>query len=332
MDGDGLVSRTVFLTGATGFIGSRLARRYAERGDRVKCLVRASSNTTVLHEIGAELVEGELGDADRLAREMHGADLACHLAAAYDMGPVDARAMQETNVDGTRAFIEAVGKSGIARAVYVSTTAALPPATDGESKAIDAFDGPYPTVYHRTKAEAHRLARAAQARGQPLVIACPAVVYGPGDVSPNGRFLIDVVKHRVPGLLMDPAWYSYVHVDDVVEGLVLAGDRGHTGSVYVLSGENATLNDFAKRACEIAGVRAPVLRFPTGLARVTAGLLDAISRVTNIRFPLARETIDASTGYRWLHSHEPATREWGWQPRPLSAGLPETIAWVKSKR
>ena len=326
------MSRTVFLTGATGFIGTRLARRFAERGDRVRCLVRASSNTSTLREIGAELVEGSVTDREVLLRGMRGADLACHLAAVYDMGPVDPRAMETTNVGGTRAFIDAIEQAGVSRALYVSTTVALPPASGGESDAVDAFDGPYPTVYHRTKAEAHRLARSAQARGLPLVIACPAVVYGPGDVSPNGRFLIDVLNRRVPGLLMDPAWYSYVHVDDVVEGLLLAADRGHAGSVYVLSGENATINDFARKACEFAGVRPPVLRFPTVLARMTGTILDAVSRATKIRFPLTRETVMASSGYRWLHSHGPATREWGWQPRPLSAGLPETIAWVKSKR
>jgi dihydroflavonol-4-reductase len=159
-----------------------------------------------------------------------------------------------------------------------------------------------------------------------------AVVYGPGDASPNGRFLVDILKHRVPGLLMNPAWFSYVHVDDVVDGLVLAGDRGHPGSVYVLSGENATVNDFAKRACSVAGVRAPVLRFPTLLAQMTGSILDVVARATGTRLPLTRETVVASSGYRWLHSHEPATREWGWRPRPLSAGLPETIAWVRSIR
>jgi len=324
------VSRTVFLTGATGFIGSRLARRYAERGDRVRCLVRASSNTAALREMGAELIEGELADADALARGMRNADLAFHLAAAYDMGPVDARVLETANVGGTRAFVEAVELSGVPRALYVSTTAALPPATDGESDAVEAYNGPYPSVYHRTKAEAHRLARLAQARGAPLVIACPAVVYGPGDVSPNGRFLIDVLKHRVPGLLMDPAWYSYVHVDDVVEGLALAAERGRTGAVYVLSGENATINDFARRACRMAGVRPPLLRFPTALARMTGSVLDAISRATGMRFPLARETVVAAAGYRWLHSHAPATRELGWQPRSLDAGLPETISWIRA--
>lgn len=326
------MSRTIFLTGATGFIGSRLARRYAERGDRVRCLVRTSSETEELRAIGAELVEGELTDRDQLVRAMRGADLACHLAAVYDMGVVDARAMERANVDGTRVFIEAAAESGVSRAVYVSTTVALPPADRDESEAVDAFSGPYPTEYHRTKAEAHALARAAQARGVPLVIACPAVVYGPGDKSPAGRFVQDLLSRKIPGLLSDPAWYSYVHVDDVVEGLVQAGDRGRPGSVYVLSGEAATINDFAKRACREAGIRAPFLRFPTSLARLTGRLMDTVSRRTGIRLPMSRESIDASAGYRWLHSHEPATREWGWQPRPISAGLPETIAWMKTQR
>ncbi|MBI4544236.1 MAG: NAD-dependent epimerase/dehydratase family protein, partial [Gemmatimonadetes bacterium] len=260
---------------------------------------------------------------------LDGAEVAYHLAAAYEIGVVDERAMERANVGGTQAFLGAVEAAGTARAVYVSSTAALGPVPEGEGDEDTRYApaGRYPSAYHRTKAAAHRLALEAQRRGLPLVIVCPAFVYGPGDHGPGGRFIADLLAGRVPGLLTRPAWFSYVHVDDVAQGLVLAGERGAPGAVYVLSGEHASLNEFAARVARLAGRRPPLLRFPVPLARLTGALLDVVSRATGLRFPITREGVDAVARHRWLHSHERATRELGWRPRPLAEGLPETVEW-----
>lgn len=320
--------RLVFLTGATGFIGSRLARQLAARGDRLRCLVRAGSDTADLERLGAELVVGELTDSATIQHALAGVDLAYHLAAIYDVGVVDARALERTNIGGTRAFLEAIEAAGTPRAVYVSTTAALAPVAHGEGDETSevAPDASFPSVYHRTKTEAHRLARAAQRRGAPLVVVCPAFVYGPGDRGPGGRFTADLLAGRVPGLLTRAGWFSYVHVDDVVNGLLRAGAAGRPGAVYILSGEHASVDDFAARICGLAGKRAPRLRFPVPLAWLTGALLDGISRLTGLRFPISRENVQVTGGLRWLHSHATATRELDWHPRSLAEGLPETVA------
>src|SRR5687767_10555388 len=181
--------RLVFLTGATGFIGERLARRLLAGGWRVRCLVRSLERGQTLRALGAELVVGEATDQGTLESGMRGCDLAYHLAAIYDIGVVDRNAMDRTNVDGTRAFIGVLQTTGVPKGVYVSSTAALGPVTSGESDSTVAYPGPYPSHYHRTKAEAHRLAKEAQKRGLPLVIVCPSYVYGPGDHGPGGRFI-----------------------------------------------------------------------------------------------------------------------------------------------
>jgi nucleoside-diphosphate-sugar epimerase len=323
--------RLVFLTGATGFIGSRLAARLAARGDRLRCLVRGRSETAALERLGSELVEGELTDPATLTRALEGVDLAYHLAAIYDVGVVDAASLERVNVGGTAAFLEAVERAGTPRAVYVSTTAALAPAPAGEGDETSEVEpgASFPSVYHRTKTEAHRRARAAQAAGLPLVMVCPAFVYGPGDRGPGGRFTADLLAGRVPGLLSRAGWFSYVHVDDVVEGLLLAGDQGRPGEVYVLSGEHCSVDDFAARVCALAGKRPPLLRFPIPLARLSGSALDLVSRLTGFRFPISRENVDVTAGLRWLHSHAKATRELGWHPRSLDEGLPETVAWFR---
>jgi dihydroflavonol-4-reductase len=326
-------ARLVFVTGATGFIGSRLARRLAGAGERLRCWVRPSSRTGELERLGAEIVRGELDDVASLARALAGADVAYHLAAMYDVGVVDAGAMEWVNVGGTRAFLEAVQRAGTSLAVYVSSTVALGPVAEGVGDESTEHGPVFTSVYERTKVEAHRLARAAQARGLPLVIACPANVYGPGDEGPNGRYIRDLLRGRLPGLPMKPAWFSYVHVDDVADALARLSTSGRPGETYVLSGEDRSLNDFSREVAALACVRAPWLRFPAPAILATGVLLDALSRATGggLKLPISRETAATSAGLRWLHSHDKASRELGWTPRPLSQGLPETIAWFSGR-
>lgn len=323
-----MAQQTVFLTGATGFIGSGLARQLIARGDRLRCLVRDTSRGLFLEKLGAELIPGEITDTIALQRGLRGADIAYHIAAMYDIGPVDVRAMERVNVGGTRCFLEECARTGIARAAYVSTTAALGPVAEGSiGDENSSWSGPFPSHYHRTKTEAHDAAKQAQQRGLPLMIVCPANVYGPGDNGPNGRFVRDLIRGRVPALLRDPAWLSHVHVDDIVAGMLAVGDRGATGETYVLSGEAASINDFAERVARIAGRRPPPLRLPAAPVSVAAGFADALSRVTRVRFTTNREAVRVAYHHRWLHSHERATREFGWTPRPLDEGLPPTVQW-----
>jgi nucleoside-diphosphate-sugar epimerase len=316
----------IYITGATGFIGERLARRLLERGEAVRCLVRSEARGEQLKLLGAELLTGDVADERVHLRGLRDAKLAYHLAAIYDVGVVDRRALERTNIEGTRVFLRALEQSQTPRAVYVSSTVVFAPAPPGEPEPRDAYGGPYPSHYHRTKADAHRLAREAQARGAPLIIVCPSFVYGPGDQGPGGRFLRDLLKHRVPGLLMRPSRFSYVYVDDVVDGLLAAGERGQIGETYLLTGEPASVNEFAERATALAGTRPPWLRFPTPLARATGVLLDLLARPTGLRFPISRETVATASGDDWLHTHVRATRDLGYAARSLDQGLPLTVA------
>lgn len=320
----------VFLTGATGFIGGRLAAALVRRGYRLRCLVRDPARAGPLRALGAELLTGDVTDRAILARGLQDAALAIHGAAIYAIGRVDADALERTNVGGTRAFLDALRGAPVERALYISSTAALGPVPAGEGDERTRYDGPFPTVYHRTKTRAHELALAAQAEGLPLVIACPAAVYGPGR-NVFGDGLEDLFRGRLPALPARPAWHSFAHVDDVVSGLVSAAERGRIGETYVFSGEAATMNDALVRAAVAGGRRPPRLRIPSVLGRLTGGMMDLVSALTGRAFPISRESIAVSTEARWLHSHAKATRELDYRPRSLDEGLPETVRWVKSR-
>lgn len=313
------------MTGATGFIGGRLARALIARGYRLRCLVRTPSRASDLAALGAELQIGDASDEIAMRRGMTGARYVCHLAGTYDLGLVDEEAMTRVNVDGTRALIAALRGADVERALYTSSTVALGPAHDVGTE-DDIYQGPYPSIYHRTKTEAHHLARAAQLDGLPLIIICPALVYGPGDRGPSGRYVVDVLRHRVPGLSTEPAWFSYAHVDDVAAGMVAALEHGRIGTTYVLSGEHVSVNDFTNRIAQLAGTWGPPVRLPPAMIRITGSIMDAVGRVTGIRLPVSRELAEtAATGERWLHSHARATAELGYAPRSLDEGLPEVV-------
>lgn len=322
--------RRVFLTGATGFIGGRLAELLAARGEQLVCLVRETKRARPLEALGAEIVQGDINDDIALRRGLEGADVAYHVAGLYDTGAIDEGSLERANVDGTRTFLQYARYAEVPRAIYVSTAVVLGP-TAAERAEGTRWDGPFPSVYHRTKTHAHRLALDARERGMPLILVCPTFVYGPGDEGPAGRFITDLMRRRVPGLLSDPATFSYVYVDDVAGGIAAAGERGTAGEEYVLGGERLDVNAFAHRVCAEAGVKPPALKFPPPLARLGGRLLDGVSRVTRKRFSLSRENVDVACCRPWAPGWEKARAELGYEPRSLDRGLPPTIAWFRER-
>lgn len=321
----------IYLTGATGFIGSRVARRLIDRGERIRCLVRSPARADELAQLGAELVVGDVTDEAAHGRGLQAADGAIHIAGLYEIGIVAPGALERANVEGTRAFLAAAARAGTPRVVYISSTVALGPTGEVVAEPRDAYEGPYHSEYHRTKADAHRLARRAQSAGAALTVVCPSFVYGPGDEGPAGTFVRDIVRRKVPALLSRPSWFSYVFVDDVAEGIVAALDRGAAGEVYLLTGDPTSMNEFAQRVAALAHVKAPRMRLPVTLARPAAWLLDAVARPTGLHFPITVEAVKATAVDRWLHKRERAEADLAYAPRSLTAGLPETVAWFQGQ-
>ncbi|RMH20820.1 MAG: SDR family NAD(P)-dependent oxidoreductase [Gemmatimonadetes bacterium] len=320
---------TSLVTGASGFVGSAVARRLAAAGHRVRVLARPTSDLRNLEGLDVEVVLGDLLDPPSLRRAVEGCDALFHAAADYRLWVPDAERMIATNVDGTRALMLAALDAGVGRVVYTSSVAALGYRPDGEpadertTVSLDAMVG----TYKRSKYLAEQaVLELVEARGLPAVIVNPSSPMGPRDVkpTPTGRIVIDAACGRMPAFV--DTGLNVVHVEDVAEGHLLAFARGAVGERYVLGGENLTLREILVRVAELVGRSPPGLRIPHGAALAFAHASEAWARLRG-REPMA--TVDGVRMARrkMFFSSAKAARELGYAPRPAQEALRDAVRW-----
>jgi nucleoside-diphosphate-sugar epimerase len=311
-----------FVTGATGFVGGRLAERLRERGDEVTALVRSPGKVVRVRGLGCVPAEGDLSSVETLARGMAGCDAVFHVAADYRIGiPESERAaMWDVNVRGTEHVLDAAERAGVARIVYVSTNSVLGN-TRGEvvDESYERPPQPFLSAYDDSKLAAHRAVQERIARGAPVIVAQPGGVYGRGDHSEVGPLLERAFHGKPVVLALDRVGLNWAHVDDVAEGLLLVHDRGRVGETYILGGELGTLRQAVEKAYAAGGHRPRILSLPTALLRLAAPFGPLLGR--NVR-----EYVSASDGVTYWGSDEKARRELGYDPAGLEDGLRRTFA------
>lgn len=314
-----------FMTGATGFIGERVARQLVAAGHEVVALVRDPAGASALAALGVELAHGDIRDPASLCAPLQGADGAFHLAAWYRVGARDASMAESINVAGTRNVLDAAADAGVSKIVYTSTIAVVGDTRGRVVSADHRYDGSWLSEYDRTKWVAHyEVAVPAIQAGLPLVIVQPGYVYGPGDHSNVGDVLRDYLRRRLP---VTPAQGGcWAHVDDTARGHVLAMERGRVGVSYVLAGECRMWADILDIAHEITGIRPPRLTLPPALARISATLMKPLAALAPLPQMYHPETLRIAAGVTYWADDSLARRELGWDPRPLRDGLAETLA------
>jgi dihydroflavonol-4-reductase len=322
------------LTGATGFVGSAVARALIRAGFPVRALVRRGSERFHLGDLDLEFIEGDLRDSESVARAIKGARYVFHVAADYRLWARDPRAIFAANVDGTRNVMWAALRAGVERVVYTSSVATLGLRPDGapadETNPLSEAQGI--GAYKRSKIAAERVVEAmVGSDGLPAVIVNPSTPVGPRDVkpTPTGRIIVEAACGRIPGFV--DTGLNLVHVDDVADGHLAALQRGIVGERYILGGTNVAFADMLADIARLVGRNPPRLRIPRAAVMPVAYAAEALARFTG-REPFA--TVDGvrMAKYRMFFTAAKAERDLGYRPRPYVAGLADAIQWFRENR
>ena len=321
-----------FVTGATGFVGSHVARVLAQQGAELRLLVRPNSNTRNIEELRAERVSGDLRDAASLDKGISGCEVVFHVAADYRLWVRDPEQMYRSNVEGTRAILKAAKKSGVRRVVYTSSVATMgfnsngQPADENSPVVLDQMIGPY----KRSKFMAEQVALEAGRSGMDVVVVNPTTPIGERDIkpTPTGRIIVDFLKRKFPAYV--DTGLNLVDVEECARGHITALERGRTGERYILGGENLTLKQILDKLAAITGLPSPTVRVPYVMALATGVVDELVTGRILGREP--RATIDAVRMGRkkMFVSSAKAERELGWRPASVDPALRRAVDWFRA--
>jgi dihydroflavonol-4-reductase len=322
-----------FVTGATGFLGAHVARVLAEQGAELRLLVRPTSDLRNVEGLRADRVTGDLRSPALLEKAMSGCDTVFHVAADYRLWVRDPEQMYRSNVEGTRAVLDAARKNGIRRVVYTSSVATMGFTLTGSSA-----DEESPVTltdmighYKRSKFMAEQVALEAGRNGQDVVVVNPTTPVGEMDIkpTPTGRIIVDFLKKKFPAYV--DTGLNLVDATECARGHVLALEKGRSGERYILGGENLTLKQILDKLGAITGLPSPKMKVPYFMALAT-GVVDEVFR-GRIRGKEPRATIDAVRMGRkkMFVSSTKAERELGWQIVPVDSALRRAAAWFQAK-
>ncbi len=315
------------VTGATGFIGYHVARRLVERGEAVRCLVRAGSDTSRLTPLGVELAVGDLRDPASLRAACAGCRTLYHVAADYRLWTPRPEELYQVNVDGTRALLEAA--EGCETIVYTSSVGCLglnrdrTPADESTPVCLTDMVG----HYKRSKYLAEELVRERAAAGQPIVIVNPSTPVGEGDVkpTPTGKIVVDFLRGKMPGFVN--TGLNLVDVRDVAAGHLLAAERGRVGERYILGHRNLTLSEILAILAELTGRPRPRLRVPFAVAFAAAYGDHFVNVILRRREPgIPIEGVRMSRHFMYF-SPAKAVAELGLPQSPVEGALGRAIDW-----
>ncbi|MEA3440528.1 MAG: SDR family oxidoreductase [Chloroflexota bacterium] len=323
----------ILVTGATGHIGNVLVRELVARGERVRALVLPKEDRSSLDGLDVEVMEGNVLDPASLERAFAGVSDVFHLAGIISIMPGENEQVQRVNVEGTRNILQAATNAGVHRLVYTSSIHAFFRAPHGVTidESIPFDPNNHVGAYDRSKALATLVVQEAVRQGLDAVIVCPTGVIGPYDYlgSEMGNIIKGAVEHR-PQLYIDGA-YDFVDVRDVAQGMLLAYDKGRTGEVYILSGEQIEIEQLINLVQEVSGNHTTRIKFPQWLARFVTIFSPTYYRLTRVkpRFtPYSLETLRSNS----VISNKKAKRELGYSPRSIRESVVETVKWLTNQK
>ena len=320
------------VTGATGFVGSAVARALLREGWQVRTLVRLNSNRRNLERLEVETVVGDLSDRSSLEHAVAGCEALFHVAADYRLGARNPQELYRTNVEGTRNVLNASRIGGVGRVIYTSSVATIGIPADGSpgSEVTPVALSDMIGHYKRSKFLAEQVARDAAQAGGSVVIVNPSTPVGPGDVkpTPTGRMVLDAAAGRMPAYV--DTGLNIVHVDDVADGHLLALHHGRDGERYILGGEDMTLREILVEIARIVGRSPPRIRLPSAALLPIAYAAEAVGRLTGRTTRITVEGIRMARK-RMFFSSEKAVRELGYHWRAATQAFEDAVLWLREQ-
>ncbi|MGJ3244684.1 MAG: NAD-dependent epimerase/dehydratase family protein [Elainellaceae cyanobacterium] len=313
-----------FITGINGFTGSHLARALDQRGDTIVGLVRKTSDLSRLADYDIQLVQGDITDRDALKTGMVGADVVFHIAAYVELGLVDDAKMETVNVEGTRAVIEVARDLGVPKMVYCSTIGVFGD-TQGRviNETFERTQKDFSSAYDRTKYLAQQLVDQAASQGFHVISVMPSGIFGADDphfgpvlkTFRNGKLRVWAGGDRVTGI---------VHVDDLVDGMILAAEKGNRGDYYIFSAGDMTTRDMFEFLSQETGMSAPI-EIPEPIVRLVGTILTPVGRLLNWQPPISRERVHYIYDRCVRVDATKARQTLGWQPRSPEQTLRDSL-------
>jgi dihydroflavonol-4-reductase len=325
-----------FVTGATGFLGSHVARVLAEQGADLRLLVRPTSNLRNLEGLlssGAksETAPGDLRDPSSLEKAMSGCDTVFHVAADYRLWVRDPAEMYRSNVEGTRAILDAARKNGVRRVVYTSSVATMGFTSNGHPADEDSPVALADMIghYKRSKFMAEQIALEAGRGGMHVITVNPTTPVGEQDVkpTPTGRIVLDFLKRKFPAYV--ETGLNLVDVKECALGHVAALEKGKSGERYILGGEDLTLKQILDKLEEITGLPSPTIKLPYFFAFATGVIDEAITGRLLKREPRATVDTVRMGKKKMFASSGKAERELGWKIVPVEGALRRAVEWFQ---
>jgi dihydroflavonol-4-reductase len=321
------MSDTVLVTGASGFVGSAVARALVARGLRVRVLMRPSASRLNIAKLDCEPVAGDMCEEGSMFAAMKGARYLFHVAADYRLWARDPREIERNNLRGVEVTMGAALKTGVERVVYTSSVAALKPGAAAVDETARHTAQSVIGSYKRSKLMAEReVERLVRDEGLPAVIVAPSTPIGPRDIkpTPTGRIILEAAAGRMPAFV--DTGLNLVHVDDVAQGHLLALDKGAVGENYILGGSDVALQTMLGDIAFFSGRRAPTIKLPRAPLFPIAWAAETMARVTGKEPFLTRDALRMSR-YRMFFSSQKAARELGYIARPYQEGLKDALSW-----
>lgn len=320
------------VTGATGFVGSAVARALSRAGWQVRALVRAGSDPRNLRDLSVEIARGDLTDRSSLDAALDGCEALFHVAAEYRLWTPAPALLYRTNVEGTRNILDAARCAHVARVVYTSSVATVGLPSDGSPGREDTPVSLEDMIghYKRSKFLAEQLVRELARAGAPVVIVNPSTPIGPGDLkpTPTGQIVVDAARGRMPAYV--DTGLNIVHVEDVAAGHLKAFEHGRPGERYILGGENLTLREILAQIARLVGRSPPRLRLPHAALLPLAFLAEGWSRLSGRPTRITFEGVRMARR-RMYFSSDKAAAELGYRWRAPAAAFEDAVSWFREQ-